>query len=87
MVENKLQQLAQWVGEAGGERLRIMRTHYSSPGAPDLIFEQEVENPAALEEQIKSVTGQHAFHDWSQQVASLLEQSSKRELYKIINSK
>lgn len=87
MVENKLQQLAHWVGKAGGERPRIMRTHYGSPGAPDLIFEQEVENPATLEEQIKNVTGQHAFHEWAQQVAPLLEQSSKRELYKIINSK
>jgi len=87
IVENKLQQLAQWVGRAGSARPRIMRTHYGSPGAPDLIFEQEVENPATLEEQIKDVTGQQAFHEWAQEVAPLLEQSSKRELYEIINSK
>jgi hypothetical protein len=85
MVENKLQQLVQWVGHAGGKRPRIMRTHYGSPGAPDLIFEQEVENPATLEEQIKSVTGQDAFHQWTQEVAPLLEQSSKRELYEVVN--
>jgi hypothetical protein len=41
MVEDKLQQLVQWVGQAGGQRARVMRTHYGSPGAPDLIFEQE----------------------------------------------
>jgi hypothetical protein len=87
IVENKLQQLAQWVERAGSARPRIMRTHYGSPGAPDLIFEQEVENPATLEEQIKDVTGQQAFHEWAQEVAPLLEQSSKRELYEIINSK
>jgi hypothetical protein len=86
MVENKLHQLAQWVGEAGGARPRIMRTHYSSPGAPDLVFEQEVEDPGTLEEQIKTVTANQAFHQWAGEVAPLLEQSSKRELFKIVNS-
>jgi hypothetical protein len=87
MVEDKLQQLVQWVGQAGGQRARVMRTHYGSPGAPDLIFEQEVENPATLEEQIKNVTGKDAFHRWTEGVAPLLEQSSKRELYEIVSSK
>ena len=61
MVEDKLQQLVRWVGQAGGQRARIMRTHYGSPGVPDLIFEQEVENPATLEEQIKNVTSPRRF--------------------------
>jgi hypothetical protein len=56
-VENELKTLMQWVDEAGGTRPRIMRTHYSSLGAPDLLFEQEVEDPAALEQQIETVTG------------------------------
>ena len=85
MVEDKLQQLIKWVGQAGGQRARIMRTHYGSPDAPDLIFEQEVEDPATLEEQIKSVTDQDAFHRWTEDVAPLLEQSSKRELYEIVS--
>jgi hypothetical protein len=85
-VESKLLTLARWVNEAGGMKPRIMRTHYSSLGAPDLLFEQEVQDPAALEQQIKTVTAKKEFQDWSRQVAALLEQSSKRELFKIIDS-
>jgi hypothetical protein len=33
-----------------------MRTHFGSLGAPDLVFEQEVQNPNVLEQQIKKVT-------------------------------
>lgn len=82
-VEDKLMTLLKWVEEAGGLRPRVMRTHYASLGAPDLIFEQEIQDPAALEEQIKSVTGKKNFRSWSQQVSGLLEQSSKRELFRI----
>jgi hypothetical protein len=39
----------------------VMRTHYGSLGAPDLIFEQEVANPDALEHQIKIGNGKHPF--------------------------
>jgi hypothetical protein len=85
-VESKLVTLAQWVNQAGGMKPRIMRTHYSSLGAPDLFFEQEVQDPATLEEQIKAVTTKKEFKTWSRQVAALLEQSSKRELFKIIDS-
>ena len=85
-VESKLVTLAQWVNQAGGMKPRIMRTHYSSLGAPDLLFEQEVQDPATLEEQIKAVTAKKEFKTWSRQVAALLEQSSKRELFKIIDS-
>lgn len=85
-VENKLLTLAHWVDQAGGAKPRIMRTHYSSLGAPDLLFEQEVQDPGALEQQIKTVTANKEFHDWAQQVAPLLERSSKRELFKIIDS-
>jgi hypothetical protein len=85
-VESKLLTLAQWVSQAGGRNPRIMRTHYSSLGAPDLLFEQEVQDPAALEQQIKTVTEKKEFQEWSHQVAALLEQSSKRELFKIVDS-
>ena len=82
-VEQKLMTLSQWVAEAGGLRPRVMRTHFGSLGAPDLVFEQEVPNPDALELQIKQVTQNSYFPQWAQQVAGLLEQSSKRELYQI----
>jgi hypothetical protein len=60
-----------------------MRTHYGSLGAPDLIFEQEVQDPGMLEAQIKTVTENQDFQRWAKQVSALLEQSSKRELYQI----
>jgi cytochrome c-type biogenesis protein CcmH/NrfG len=47
---------------------------------------KEQPDPAALEQQIKAVTEKKEFQEWSQQVAALLEQSSKRELFKIIDS-
>src|SRR5262245_1325373 len=47
-VEEKLITLRDWVAEAGGLSPRVMRTHYGSLGAPDLVFEQEVENPDAF---------------------------------------
>jgi hypothetical protein len=83
-VEQRLMILRDWVMNAGGSSPRVMRTHYGSLGAPDLVFEQEVENPAELEVQIKKVTGNGHFEEWAQQVAGLLEQSSKRELYQIV---
>ena len=82
-VEEKLITLRDWVAEVGGLSPRVMRTHYGSLGAPDLVFEQQVENPDALEQQIKRVTDTIRFQEWARQVAGLLEQSSKRELYQI----
>ena len=85
VVESKLLTLARWVDQAGGVKPRIMRTHFSSLGAPDLLFEQEVEDPGALEQQIQTVTANDEFRQWAQQVAPLLERSSKRELFKIVD--
>jgi hypothetical protein len=75
--------LLEWVEQAGGSRPRVMRTHYGSQGAPDLVFEQEVADPSALETQIKKVTGTSDFQQWAKQVSELLEHSSKRELYTV----
>jgi len=63
-----------------------MRIHFGSLGALDLIFEQEVEDPATLELQIKQVTENREFQQWAKQVSALLEQSSKRELYQIAST-
>jgi hypothetical protein len=82
-VEQKLMTLRDWVTEAGGLSPRVMRTHYGSLGAPDLVFEHEVQNPGVLEQQIKKVTEKTEFQQWARQVSGLLEQSSKRELYQI----
>ena len=85
-VEEKLMTLCEWVAHAGGSNPRVMRSHYGSLGAPDLVFEQEVSDPGTLELQIKKVTDNGEFQQWAQQVAKLLEQSSKRELYQINGS-
>jgi len=82
-VEEELKALLRWVENAGALNARIMRTHYGSLGAPDLIFEQEVKDPGTLETQIKTVTEKRDFEPWAAQVSALLEQSSKRELYEI----
>jgi len=82
-AEEKLMTLLEWVKSAGGVRPRIMRTHYGSLGAPDLVFEQEVPDPGTLEAQIKKVTEMKDFQTWAKQISGLLEQSSKRELYEI----
>jgi hypothetical protein len=84
-AEDKLATLRRWVEEAGGVNPRVMRTHYGSSGAPDLVFEQEVADPAILEEQIQKVTSNARFQEWTQEMSSLLEQPSKRELYAIRN--
>ncbi|MGH7826289.1 MAG: hypothetical protein ACREQ7_14085 [Candidatus Binatia bacterium] len=75
--------LLHWVEGAGGSRPRVLRTHYGSPGAPDLVFEQEVPDPSSLETQIKTVTENGEFQQWAKQVSELLEHSAKRELYAI----
>ena len=82
-VEERLLTLLHWVEQAGGSRPRVLRTHYGSLGAPDLVFEQEVPDPGTLEQQIKKVTANQEFQQWAQQVSKLLEQPSKRELYEI----
>jgi hypothetical protein len=82
-VEERLTTLVKWVEKAGGSRPRVMRTHYGSLGAPDLVFEQEVADPGTLELQIKNVTENSDFQEWARQISALLEQSSKRELYQI----
>ena len=83
-VNGALKVAATWVENAGGVNARIMRTHYGSLGAPDLIFEQQVKDPGTLETQIKTVTDNRGFEPWASQVSALLEQSSKRALYEII---
>lgn len=84
-VEEGLDRLLKWVEHAGGSRARVMRTHYGSLGAPDLVFEQEVADPGVLEAQIKQVTENQEFQQWAKRISAMLEQSSKRELYKIMS--
>ena len=83
-VEEKLRRLRDLVAQAGGERVRVLRSHFASLGAPDLIFEQEVPDLAALEREIGSVTGNEEFQALSRDISMLLARTPKREVYQII---
>ncbi|HZA54186.1 MAG TPA: hypothetical protein VE616_08050 [Candidatus Udaeobacter sp.] len=85
-LEERLGRLLELVAKFGGERPRILRTHLASLGAPDLIFEQEVTDLNALEDQIQKVTGSQEFQQWTQEISELLAQSSKREIFEVSKS-
>jgi hypothetical protein len=71
----------------GGGRPRILRNHFASLGAPDVVFEQEAPDLEALETQISQVTARAEFQQWSQQMSELLAQSPKREVYLAVEAK
>src|ERR687895_2842488 len=84
-VEQQLKDLCAMVDRQGGGTLpRILRTHFASLGAPDIVFEQEAADMAALEEQIAKVTESSEFKDWSSRMSTLLMQSPKREVYLVV---
>ena len=83
-VEQALSELRDMVAAAGGARPRVLRGHYASLGAPDLVFEQEAADLAALEQQISQVTSGAQFQAWSNRVSSMLTQSPKREIYILV---
>lgn len=80
-VQEKLQELLGMVRDAGGLRPRIMRNHFASQGAPDVVFEQEAPDLETLETQIKTVTERGDFQQWTGTMSELLAQSPKREIY------
>jgi hypothetical protein len=82
-LEEMLGTLVEMVASAGGSSPRVLRTHFASPGAPDVVFEQEAEDLAALERQIGKVTGLKKFQEWSGKVSPLLAQSPHREIFSI----
>jgi quinol monooxygenase YgiN len=83
-VEQELRKLAAMVREVGGLRPRVLHNHFASLGAPDVVFEQEASALETLETQIKQVTENPAFQQWTGQISGLLAQSPKREVYLII---
>lgn len=80
-VEERLLVLKQMIDEAGGQGCRILRTHFASDGAPDVVLEQEAEDLAALESQIRKVTDKAEFQEWSRAMSQLLVRPPKREAY------
>ena|SRR5215831_14722000 len=86
-VEQALHTLLTLVGQVGGGRPRILRNHFASLGAPDVVFEQDAPDLEALETQISQVTERTEFQQWSQQMSGLLAQSPKREVYLAVEEK
>jgi hypothetical protein len=83
-AEEKLKQLRDLVAGAGGRRPRVLRAHFGSLGAPDLLFEEEVPDLAALEREIGDVTAREEFQRLSREISALLVHSSKREVYQVV---
>ena len=80
-VEQRLKTLKQMIDEAGGRHCRILRAHFASDGTPDVVLEQEVDDLATLDAQIKRVTGRPDFQEWSREMSPLLIRPPKREAY------
>ena len=68
----------------GGVHPRILRNHFASLGAPDLVFEQESPDLETLETQIQQVTDSADFQQWTSHMSELLAQSSKRTVYLLV---
>lgn len=80
-AETALRKLQEMVTSAGGTKPRILHTHFASLGAPDIVFEQEVEELASFESQLRELTDNKAFQSWTKKMSPLLRESPKRELY------
>jgi hypothetical protein len=83
-VEQELHSLMAMVKDVGGVRPRILRNHFASLGAADVVFEQEALDLDTLEVQIHQVTEKHDFQKWSTHMSGLLAQSPKREVYLVV---
>jgi hypothetical protein len=83
-VEQELLKLMAMVSRAGGVQPRVLRSHLASPGAPDVVFEQEVADLETLTTQITQVTEREEFQKWSSHMSGLLTQSPKRDVYLIV---
>jgi hypothetical protein len=82
-VEQALQTLVAMVSQVGGVRPRVLRNHFASLGAPDVVFEQEAQDMETLERQIRQVTEDAVFQQWTGHMSGLLAESPKREVYHI----
>ena len=80
-AEKALRKLREMVADAASDKPRILHTHFASLGAPDIVFEQEIEDLAGFEAQLRKLTDNKAFQSWTKKMSPLLRESPKRELY------
>ncbi len=84
-VEQRLQRLQEIVSTTCHAQPRILRAHFASLGAPDIVFEQDAVDLPTLESQIQLVAQTPAFQEWSSGMTGLLREPPKRELYALVN--
>jgi hypothetical protein len=84
-VEERLRALADLVAQAGGQRPRVLRSHFASLGSPDLVLEEEVPDLATLEREIGDVTARERFQQLASEISGMLVHSSKREIYRVLD--
>jgi quinol monooxygenase YgiN len=84
-LENELHELLDLVRNVGGQHPRILHAHFASPDAANVIFAQDAPDLPTLEEQIRRVTADPRFQQWTKKVSPLLRQSPNRELYLVVS--
>ena len=85
-VERRLEELLEMVQRSGGLQCRLLHTHFASLGAPDVVFEQQASDLAALEAEIEQVAESEEFQRWTEDVSSMLLASPKREIYRVVRA-
>jgi len=83
-LEAELHHLLALVRSAGGQKVRILHTHFASPEAANVMFVQDAPDLGILEEQIHRVTSDEKFQQWTKKIAPLLRQSPNREIYLVV---
>jgi 2'-5' RNA ligase len=83
-LEKELQALRKRVKDAGGENIRILHTHFASPEAPNVVFVQDAPDLTTLEQQIRRITEDSGFQQWTKKVSPLLRQSPTREIHLVV---
>ena len=84
-LENELHELLKLVRNVGGQNPRILHAHFASPEAPNVIFAQDAPDLPTLEEQIRRVTADPRFQQWTKKVSPMLRQSPNREIYLVVS--
>jgi hypothetical protein len=84
-LEHELKTLQEIVKKSGGENTRILRTHFASADAPNVVFTQDAPDLKTLEEEIRKVTAEPSFQEWSKKISPLLRQSPNREIYVVVD--
>jgi hypothetical protein len=80
----EFQSLVTMVGHFGGIQPSVLRNHFASLGAPDVVFDQEVPDLEMLEHQIQQVTENSAFQQCSGRMSGLSAAPPKSEVYRIL---